>query len=134
MIVKPVKQFVRRYTRSGFDSFGRWITTRDCFSELGPNMSVDSLAESFSNQITEAIDLIFPQKSVNRHPTDKPWITPEIKLLIRDRQGAFHSNNLPLWRSLKQKVQKEITPGKRNSIKTKFSTSKRMIVVCGGNL
>ena len=46
---------------------------------------------------------------MNRHPTDKAWITPEIKLLIKDRQRAFHSNNLPLWRSLKQKVQKEIS-------------------------
>ena len=117
--VKPVKQFVRRYTRSALDSFGRWITTRDWFSELGPNMSVDSLTQSFSNQITEAIDLIFPQKSVNRHPTDKPWITPEIKLLIMDRQRAFHSNNLPLWRSLKQKVQKEITARKKKFYKNK---------------
>ena len=123
--VKPVKQFVRRYTRSGLDSFGRWITTRDWFSELGPNMSVDSLAESFSNQITEAIDLIFPQKSVNRHPTDKPWITPEIKLLIKDRQRAFHSNNLPLWRSLKQKVQKEITARKKKFYKNKVQHFKK---------
>ena len=123
--VKPVKQFVRRYTRSGLDSFGRWITTRDWFSELGPNMSVDSLAESFSNQITEVIDLIFPQNSVNRHPTDKPWITPEIKLLIKDRQRAFHSNNLPLWRSLKQKVQKEITARKKKLYKNKVQHFKK---------
>ena len=36
--VKSVKQFVRRYTRSGFDSFGRWITTRNWFSQFGHNM------------------------------------------------------------------------------------------------
>ena len=32
---------------------------------------------------------------------DKPWITPAIKLLIKDRQQAFHSQNLPLWRTLR---------------------------------
>ena len=111
--VKPVKHLVRRYPLSGIDVFDRWITTQNWFSELSPNPTVDSLAVSLTNQLTQTIDHIFQKKKVKHHQTDKPWITPAIKLLIKDRQKAFHSQNFPLWRSLKHKVQQEITTRKK---------------------
>jgi hypothetical protein len=50
---------------------------------------------------------------VKRNIADKPWITPEIKNLIKDRKKAFHSNNAPLWPLLKNKVQLEISEKKK---------------------
>ena len=119
MHVKTVKRLVRRYPRLGIDAFGRWITSHGWFSELGPNPTVDDLAISFTTQLTEAIDRIFPLKTLKCHQSDKPWITPAIKLLIQDRQKAFHSQNISLWRSLKYKVQQEITARKKSFYKNK---------------
>ena len=66
------------------------------------------MAASFTKDLNEAIDRIFPQKKVSLHWNDKPWITPTIKQLIADRQKALHSQNIPVWQSLKYKVQQEI--------------------------
>ena len=44
-------------------------------------MPVDSLAEYFTRQLPETIDLIPLQKNVNRHPSEKLLITPCNELL-----------------------------------------------------
>ena len=67
----------------------------------------------------QAIDRIFPPKLVKFHHSDKPWVTPAIKTLIRDRQKAFHSRNNPLWLSLRRKVQYEIRERKKSFYKNK---------------
>jgi hypothetical protein len=79
------------------------------------------LAFSFTSQLAQAIDRIFHPRTVKRHITDKPWITPEIKNLIKDRQKAFHSNNTPLWRLLKNKVQLEIAEKKKSFYRNKVN-------------
>ena len=47
-------------------------------------------------------------RPIKFHPTDKPWITPTIKLLINERQRAFHSGNVHQWRHYRYKVQREM--------------------------
>ena len=122
---KPVKSLVRRYPRSGIDAFGRWVTTHNWYCDLEPNPTADSLAVSFTNQLTESIDRIFPQHTSTRHHTDKPWITPAIKQLIKYRQKAFHGHNTILWKSLKYKVQHEINARKISYYKTKVQHLKK---------
>ena len=63
---------------------------------------------SFTKDLNEAIDRIFPLKKVSLQWNDKPWITPVSKQFIADRQKAFHSQNIPVCQSLKYKVQHEI--------------------------
>lgn len=116
---KCTKHLVRRYPRSCIDAFGRWASTHDWFNELGPTITVDDLSTSFTSQIEQAMDRIFPSKLVKFHHSDKPWVTPAIKILIRDRQKAFHSRNIPLWLSLKHKVKHEIAERKKYFYKNK---------------
>ena len=69
---KSVKSPTRCYLRSRIDAFGRWVTTQNWFCDLEPNPNVDTLAVSFTNQLIEGIDRIFPQQTSTRHYTDKP--------------------------------------------------------------
>ena len=89
-------------------------STNVWLNATGENSSVDNLTESFTSQVTNAIDRFFPLKHVKIHPTDKPWITPYIKQLIRDRQKAFHSGNMRQWRIYRNKVKFEISIRKKN--------------------
>ena len=82
--------------------------TNHWYRDVELNPIADSLALSFTKDLNEAINRIFPHKKVSLHWNDKPWITPAIKQLIADRQKAFHSQNIPVWQSLKYKVQLEI--------------------------
>ena len=122
---KSVKFLTRRYSRSRIDAFGRWVTTQNWFCDLEPNPTVDTLAVSFTNQLIEGIDRIFPQQTSTRHYTDKPWITPAIKQLIKDRQKAFHGQNTTLWKTLKYKVQHQIKVRKTLFHKTKVKHLKK---------
>ena len=63
-------------------------------------------------------------KTIKVHATDKPWIAPELKLMIKDRQRAFHSGNAPAWCSLKYKVQQEIAKRKKSFYKNKVQHPK----------
>ena len=73
--VKSTKQLVqRRYPRSSMDAFGRWVSTHDWFRDLELNPNADSLAFSFTKDLNEAIDRIFPLKKVSLQWNDKPWI------------------------------------------------------------
>ena len=84
-ITKPMKRLLRRYPLSQVNAFGRWLCTHKWFSDVGPSPSADEMAISFSYHLTSAHDRFFPLKSVKCHYSDKPWMTPSIKQLIRDR-------------------------------------------------
>ena len=105
---KPVKRSVRSYPLSAVNGFGRKATSFNWFIEVGTRPSVDDLNSSFTSHLTEAIDRIFPLKTIKCHQSDKPWIVPTVKALIKDRQKAFHNRNKPLFQSLKYKVQTKI--------------------------
>lgn len=109
-----IKRLVRSYSQSALNSFGRWASTNDWFSEVGPDQSVDNLVESFTSQVFNAIELHFPSKQVKFHPTDRPWITSYIKELVRKRQKAFHSGNVQQWKLLRNRVKTEISRRKKN--------------------
>ena len=53
-----------RFPQSSIDAFGRWGSTRKWFEEAAPNATVDDLASSFTSQLAQAINLIFPPRSV----------------------------------------------------------------------
>ena len=87
--IKSPKRLVHPFPRSGIDTFGRWVGTHDWFTDFGFSSSVDDLASSFTTQLVDAINRIFPVKTIKLHATDKPWITPDLKLMMKDRQKAF---------------------------------------------
>ena len=90
------------------------------FDKLSDNPWTDELVTSFSSQVTNALNNIFPLKTVKLHHTDKPWITPSIKQLIKDRQKAFYRGDKQQWQLLKCKVQSEIKQRKEMFYKDKI--------------
>ena len=109
-----VRKPMRRFPESGKSSFGLWAGHKNWFSDCGTNPTADELAVSLIFDVTQSMSLHFPIKYVKCHPTDKPWITPQIKQLIKERQVAFHSGDTNLWRRLRFKVKSEIGKSKKN--------------------
>ena len=68
----------------------------------------------FTQDLSLAIDRIFPTKIVKIHCTDKPRMTPWLNQLINKRQRAFHSGDRDLWRHYRSKVKKRISLKKRS--------------------
>ena len=90
---KNNKILIRRYPRGVLNAFGRWASSQDWFANVEPDSSADTLAEHFTLQVLNAIDLYFPLKQIKVHETDKPWLTPYIQDLVKQRQKVFSSSN-----------------------------------------
>ena len=51
--------------------------------------------------INTGLDCFFPCKSIKLHANDKPWVTPEFKELIKDRQKAYHDGKTQKYNYLR---------------------------------
>ena len=103
---------MRRFTQSSCAAFGRWCSGHVWFSDVQYLDSATALASSFTSELSSAIDLFFPTKTIKIHATDKPWMTPMLKQLIIQRQRAFHSGDCAVWLHHRDKVQREISSQK----------------------
>ena len=119
---KPLKQICKPAakkvtTRPMRDScmrtFGQWITneTWDGVFEVS---SCDAMAWPFENLLSEKYKEHFPQKTVVHKNNDKPWMNGTIRRLISQRNKAFQSGNMTLYRPLRNKVIYEIKDAKKN--------------------
>ena len=88
LTVKKKVVKMRRFPVSALNAFGKWVSVHSWFAHkcAADSISVDSLTSSFSDDLCNAINIYFPAKSVKIHPTDKPWMSAEIKSLILERQ------------------------------------------------
>ena len=83
------KSICRRDLReSSMNAFGRWITRTDvsCFTDL---TLAKHKFEAFYTIMSNAVDLYLPKKTVRMCPNNKPWVTPKLTSLIRQRQNAL---------------------------------------------
>ena len=57
--------------------------------------------------INYGLDTIMPVRSIKIHETGRPWVSTHLKQLIIRRQKAFSSGNQPLFKILRNKVNRE---------------------------
>ena len=112
------KRQYRCFPQSAHEAFGRWVTSQVWYAD-GQNLSLEERVNSFTSNISLAMNNFFPLKTVKLHPSDKPWMTAHLKNLIKSRQRAFHSGNTNLWCHYRDKVRQEIRERKK-----KFYTDK----------
>ena len=100
--------------------FGSWITRHD-WDEVISAQCVDDKVRNFQDTLTAKVDYSFPLQRITQHATDKPWMSPEIKALIRDRQGAHVKGNLDLRKTLAMRIITEIRLAKAIFYKEKIA-------------
>ena len=117
------KSTVRPLTKARMHEFGRWITAHPWNEVLNANNTQDK-SDAFYSTMTSAIETHFPTKVVKLHSSDKPWITPEIKDLIKKRQKAFAEGKTYLWRFLRNRVIRAIDRAKKFYYKDRLQNLK----------
>ncbi|XP_071485120.1 uncharacterized protein [Diadema antillarum] len=73
---------------SAMREFGQKLSDCDWF-HVHDATDVDAKCETFYSTLLPLIDTYFPTRTTRTHDNDKPWITPKIKSLIKQRQRAF---------------------------------------------
>ena len=114
---------VRPFKDSGIRSFGEWITNHsweDIEHLRDPSEKCDMLIETVRSQL----DTHLPTKRIRLHENDRPWVTAEVKTLIRRRQVAFAQKHLVLWRHLRNKTSRAIASAKHYYYNTRVRNLK----------
>ena len=75
--------------------------------------SCSTSADNFITAIDDAYKHHFPLISSTLQSNDKPWLTSNLKRLIKQRQQAYKKNNMMLWRLLRNEVQRAIRAAKQ---------------------
>jgi len=73
----------------------------------------------FQTTITSLMNTHFPPKRVQRHTSDKPWVTDRIRELVRNRQVAYMSGNMVTYRSYRNQVNRAV-----KTMRSRFYRSK----------
>ena len=110
-----IQKMQRRQCRaSNWREFGSWITTKD-WSDVYSCLSCSSKFDLFYQQLSSAIDIFFPWKTVKVHVYDKPWITVKLKSMIKKRQAAFikHGKDSLIYKFWRNRVQHAMKIAKR---------------------
>ena len=114
-------RLVRRYPRTACKSFGRWIIKQDWSNSVSAHpCSANGLASSFTQKISQAMEIFFPTSVVKSHYSNKPWMTSSIKKLIAKRQKAYNSGDKNIWLFYRNKVKSTIALAKQNFYSNKI--------------
>ncbi|CAB4039279.1 Hypothetical predicted protein, partial [Paramuricea clavata] len=84
--------------------------------------NVDDKVSIFNGVISQALDGCMPLKSIRLHPTDKPWMTPNINAKIKLRQRAFTRGSMSQYNFLSAQVEDMIRKAKSNYYQNKAKT------------
>ena len=81
----------RDLRESSLRPVGRWLTSFD-WSDIYLTNMCDVKYEKFNSVLSEMNNLLIPLKKTKVTKSDKPWMTPAIKMLIIKRQKALHEH------------------------------------------
>ena len=88
-------------------SFGNFSTFLD-WTRLYRLSFCQDKYDLFYNLLMLGLDTFLPKTKIKIHCRDKPWITPELKRLIHDRQKAFAAGDRDLFKRLRNIINRTI--------------------------
>ena len=86
---------------------GTYLQEVDAHTLIGNAHVCPEKVTTFQSIIQHGLDSVLPLRSKTIHSRDPPWVNPALKDLIRRRQRALAKNNLPMFRFLWNRVNRE---------------------------
>ena len=113
-----VKRKVRTHTNKAMRQFGREMRQLNWDNILQGHMSPDELVKKFEDVTGEAINRLFPFKSVRARSNEHPWITQSIRRLSRLKKVVYkREGKSNCWCRLQEKLDLKIEESKQAFLK-----------------
>ena len=93
------------------------------FDVIKQETSVNKMCSKFYDLLAQSLS-VFPSEVVYLSSSDKPWMTPVLKLLIEKRWKAFRAKHWNVYKHYKAKVQTEIQKAKHFWCQRQSKTSR----------
>ena len=99
-----VKKKTRRFSRANLAKFSDYVSSTDWLSVVNSCDTVSSATSLFHKLLYELFCHCFPEKTVRFRPNEPSWMKCSLKLLINDRDRAFHKRHWFKYNRLKKDV------------------------------
>uniref|UniRef100_A0A1A8FC25 Reverse transcriptase domain-containing protein n=1 Tax=Nothobranchius korthausae TaxID=1143690 RepID=A0A1A8FC25_9TELE len=124
--VKPAIRTVRKWTNEAKEEL------QDCFDCTDWRVFADAtddlneLTDTVTSYITFCEEVCVPTKTFRTFNNNKPWFTATLSQLRREKEQAYRTGDRPLYKSLRNKLTKEIRAAKIKyaaKLKNQFSAN-----------
>lgn len=110
---------IRDFSPRNMGIFAETISSIDwllLFRHIG---DVNSLVEIFEDVLFYVFNIAFPLKNVCISSRDPPWVKPSTKLLMKDKDRAFHNGKYVKYLAIRERLNREISKNKQHYFKNK---------------
>ncbi|KAI3363778.1 hypothetical protein L3Q82_001207 [Scortum barcoo] len=108
-VTRTVKKWSEEAEEALKDCFN--TTLWDVFSDAHGE-DIDSLTHCLTDYINFCVENTVPTRTVRSFSNSKPWITPDIKALLKEKRRAFVSGNKEELKSVQRELRRMIRKGK----------------------
>ena len=122
--VKPTTRRIRQMKPENIRLLGLKLNLEN-WSEIYNTSDVDEKVNRFTATLVNLLDLCLPERSIKIHPSDKPWITPQIKREIRLRQQAYTRGDTVRYEQKSEKVSGLVSKAKLRHYRSRVENVKR---------
>lgn len=89
-----------------------WHMFREAATD-GDSTNLEEYASSVTSYISKCIDDVTTSKTITTRSNQKPWMTAEVRALLRTRDSAFRAGNKAALRTARAKLSRAIREAKR---------------------
>ena len=104
-----VSRMVKRWTDEAEEALRDCFETTvwDIFSD-SHGEDIDNLTDSITDYINFCVENTVPTRTVRYFSNNKPWITPDIKALLKEKKRAFRSGDREDLKTVQKELRRKI--------------------------
>jgi len=104
---------IRDFSSKNMAKFGEMLVCIDWNKTLPINSDIDIMTNNYNLVLFSLYDKCFPLKTVTLSSDDQPWTTPKIKLLMAQKDRAFHKGQHMRYVSYREHLIRELESSKK---------------------
>ena len=110
---KPLTRSVKTWRKEDIESLnGCFLCTDWSIFHTGTS-SLDEAADAVSSYVNFCVDNVISCKTVKSYPNNKPWVTTQLKDLLKGKQLAFRKGDKKGLQAAQREIDKKIREEKR---------------------
>ncbi|XP_051928360.1 uncharacterized protein LOC127604961 [Hippocampus zosterae] len=124
--VKPVVKTVKKWTDEAKLALQECLDCTDWGVFETSTGTLDEYTDTVTSYISFCEDMCVPTKSFCSFNNNKPWFTPKLRQLRKEKEAAFRSGDRALYKHARNQLTKEINIAKRSyaeRLKNQFSAN-----------
>ena len=104
-----VSRMVKRWTDEAEEALRDCFETTvwDIFSD-SHGEDIDNLTDSITDYINFCVENTVPTRTVRYFSNNKPWVTPDIKALLKEKKRAFRSGDREELKTVQKELRRKI--------------------------